>query len=446
MTKKKIGELEGTPIVTGEKNYANEHEYYMTMNGDNTYQKLEQRTNGDQFRLVLGGGGSNTNPDYNVTKQTVTLFNDTIETQQAEEDLYQGVVMNVYFGFVAGETYTVVFDGTSYDIKAIPSPFQEGFVILGEIDGGPSFETYPFNIMYGEPEGIKVMMLYTNTEGSHTVEIKHEEETVITTPEFKSAVDSVTGYSISEGYETLFDGTVETEGDGDFWGMITPAITFIEGDTYKVTFNGTEYICKCFNDAGDLMIGAPHYEEEGIDWSTYPFNIVTYYIGQGQYETSLATNQEGSCTLKIEHLTSSTKTTPAFESMIQGIVGNNSGNQLKMPDQIVRRRMENDDFQVYYCLYESLEPLQSGIYLTTFNPNPGDTYYDIYQVMYDANGNYAKLLSPLIVNDGGEISIPRFNSIINGGNSGGYYLAIYDKRDEDDGFLMKIEYSEQMPG
>lgn len=58
MTKKKIGELEGTPIVTGDKNYANEHEYYMTLNGDNTYQKLEQRTNGDQFRLVLGGGSS----------------------------------------------------------------------------------------------------------------------------------------------------------------------------------------------------------------------------------------------------------------------------------------------------------------------------------------------------------------------------------------------------
>ena len=62
MTKKKIGELEGTTIVTGDKNYASEHEYYMTLNGDNTYQKLEQRTNGDQFRLVLGGsndgGGS----------------------------------------------------------------------------------------------------------------------------------------------------------------------------------------------------------------------------------------------------------------------------------------------------------------------------------------------------------------------------------------------------
>lgn len=56
MTKRKIGELEGTPIVTGDKNYANEHEYYMTLNGDNTYQKLEQRTNGDQFRLVLGSG------------------------------------------------------------------------------------------------------------------------------------------------------------------------------------------------------------------------------------------------------------------------------------------------------------------------------------------------------------------------------------------------------
>lgn len=66
MTKKKIGELEGTPIVTGEKNYANEHEYYMTLNGDNTYQKLEQRTNGDQFKLVLGGGSGSEGGISNV--------------------------------------------------------------------------------------------------------------------------------------------------------------------------------------------------------------------------------------------------------------------------------------------------------------------------------------------------------------------------------------------
>lgn len=86
MDKKKIGELEGTPIVTGDKNYANEHEYYMTLNGDNTYQKLEQRTNGDQFRLVLGGSGSGSGCDCGGFKYN-ELPEPTVVRELTDEDL-----------------------------------------------------------------------------------------------------------------------------------------------------------------------------------------------------------------------------------------------------------------------------------------------------------------------------------------------------------------------
>lgn len=75
MNKRKVGELEGTSIVTGKKNYANEHEYYLTMNEDNTYQKLEQRVSGDKFKLVLGGGSSS-GSDY---QSSGSIVKDMIE-------------------------------------------------------------------------------------------------------------------------------------------------------------------------------------------------------------------------------------------------------------------------------------------------------------------------------------------------------------------------------
>lgn len=308
-------------------------------------------------------GDCSTNPEYNVTKQTVTLFDDTIETEEVIGGMYRGMVENIDFDLVAGETYTVVFDGISYDIKAATSPFDSQNVFLGEMnDGRPSFETYPFGIMLGTDElVVKGLALVTNIEGSHAVEIKHEEGTVTTTPEFKDAVDSVTGYSIDKGCETLFDGTVETvDSEGYTSGIITPTITFVEGNTYKVAFNGTEYTCKCFNDYGNLSIGAT-FNEETPDWSTYPFNIATYNAGGGQNETGLVTNQEGSYTLKIEHLSVSTKTTPAFESMIQSITASSgiqipleansnfvSYSEIKAGNTYLAYYMAYEDGQIYY--------------------------------------------------------------------------------------------------
>lgn len=100
MTKKKIGELDGTPIVTGDKNYANEHEYYMTLNGDNTYQKLEQRTNGDQFRLVLGdgSGGGSTGVANGVVIQDGSIVNNASLRQATEADVAKFSVGNVAVG------------------------------------------------------------------------------------------------------------------------------------------------------------------------------------------------------------------------------------------------------------------------------------------------------------------------------------------------------------
>lgn len=141
MTKRKIGELEGTPIVTGDKNYANEHEYYMTLNGDNTYQKLEQRTNGDQFRLVLGGGSGcdcgiptidkNTQPNIvwrEPTEEDLAKFHSRLIEKVA--DLADGKVPLFYV-----ESHPIDPEDPTYDIITVASPMVEMTFPTEEDDG-----------------------------------------------------------------------------------------------------------------------------------------------------------------------------------------------------------------------------------------------------------------------------------------------------------------------
>lgn len=47
LKKKRVGELDGSHIVTGDKNLVNEYEIYLEMNGDNTYSDFQKRKNGD---------------------------------------------------------------------------------------------------------------------------------------------------------------------------------------------------------------------------------------------------------------------------------------------------------------------------------------------------------------------------------------------------------------
>ena len=417
-------------IIVGNTLPANEDLWLDTSDGE---KKSVLKYKGNP--IVGGGGGGSTNPDYNVTKQTVTLFNDTVETQELG-GIYQAVVENIDFDLIAGENYTVVFDGTSYDVKAIVSPYDEDNVLLGEINGGgPSFETYPFVIMYADEEGAKSMMFVTTIEGSHTVVIKQEEETVTATPEFKSAVDSVTGYSIDKGNETLYDGTVETVVDEEYnIGIITPTITFVEGDTYKVTLNGTEYTCKCLSSLGVLYVGAL-YGDEGFDWSTYPFSIDTQSTNhQGtQLETELCTNQEGSYTLKIEHLTFPTKTTPAFVSMIQGIAGSGStsGCQIIYPDDIV--------WSSSLCSIYNNPPEEGKIYFIPFMDNGstgGEYLYPVYisELTNDNNqiSGSATIIGTPIVTDNGTLTVQPFNRTINPsrGNTKGLLIDYYSNNNE----------------
>lgn len=167
MNKKKIGELDGVPVVTGGKNCANENEYYMTLNGDNTYKKLEQRIDGNKFRLVLGSGSSNLPPvtanDENKVLQVIKVQTGTLVehavivpeqtlsnwTQMDSWGYYTVQNVTNLDKFVAGATATVVINGETYtgDITKTglaPSCRIEGVGAFGiySITGDFIFEPY----------------------------------------------------------------------------------------------------------------------------------------------------------------------------------------------------------------------------------------------------------------------------------------------------------------
>ena len=120
MNKKKVGELYGTPIVTGNKNYANGYEYYLTMNEDNTYRKLEQRISDDKFRTVLGGGGDYTTPtagDVNKVWQVTPVQKGT-KTEEIvivpEQTLVHEQELEYNDKFVPGAQCVAIVNGVEY--------------------------------------------------------------------------------------------------------------------------------------------------------------------------------------------------------------------------------------------------------------------------------------------------------------------------------------------
>lgn len=164
MDKKKVGELDGTPIVTGKKNYANEHEYYLTMNEDNTYRKLEQRVSGDKFRLVLGGGGNDyptpTAGDVNKVWQVTPVQKGT-KTEETvivpEQTLVNGQELEYNDKFVPGAQCVAVIDGVEYRGEVVEYPedpsykFTAGncaFVYLVD----PELENFEFINQTDSPE------------------------------------------------------------------------------------------------------------------------------------------------------------------------------------------------------------------------------------------------------------------------------------------------------
>ena len=158
LKKKKIGELEGTPIVTGDKNYANEHEYYMTLKDDNTYEKLEQRVNGDKFKVIFSDDSVYIGEFYIKDLPVLDGLNDFGKVARVKDTsktaywdgsdwkyLDGKLVIPCYLTFTANE------DGSSVGFiiynngYELPEDFKKP-VLEYSIDGGKTWQDYDFYI------------------------------------------------------------------------------------------------------------------------------------------------------------------------------------------------------------------------------------------------------------------------------------------------------------
>lgn len=96
---------------------------------------------------------------------------------------------------------------------------------------------------------------------------------------------------------TVYEGSVTTVDDeGLNIGQLDDLS--INGNSLKVTFNGTEYTCEKNE---DNSYGAPYDDETGFDWSVYPFSLIPRSNPiTGDSSVRVSTQTAGTYTLKIE--------------------------------------------------------------------------------------------------------------------------------------------------
>lgn len=262
MDKKKVGELEGTPIVIGKKNYANEHEYYLTMNEDNTYKKLEQRVSGDKFRLVLGGGSDYPTPtagDVNKVWQVTPVQKGTKSEETVivpEQTLVNGQELEYNDKFVPGAQCVAVINGVEYRGKIIN---QDDFYIFSGEFGRFEYESKEeLFFFYSEteyPEEATVSLSVIEEVPDYDYNWAPGVKIPIPTAEDEGkvlAVNKVEGDS--KEYELVPTQTVQASRDGVILQNTSNLDKFAVGATVISVLNGTAYTEQVINDGGLLCV------------------------------------------------------------------------------------------------------------------------------------------------------------------------------------------------
>ena len=174
------------------------------------------------------------------------------------------------------------------------------------------------------------------------------------------------GYTVTKSYVTIDQESVITELSGYGWyeNSFIGKFTLIEGDSYKVSFNNTEYECvaKKLGENG-VYIGASspnNFSEE------YPF-----IIASGNNEYRLYTETSGTYTVKIEHLEESVETTHDFESAVKDVLLTNEKNLLIYPDTI-----DSESFTVT-AVYNK-EFVIGNTYIVPFEDSSGIRFLPFY--------------------------------------------------------------------
>ena len=225
-------------------------------------QDLEPITRMEMFLKNFGGGGGSVPkpltydymPEGYPTKsvQTTTLMEEQELAFTSTMGAYAATLTNV-LEIVVGQTYTVKWDGTAYErvCSAFNSaPYLGNLSIVGMGDDTGE----PFLYIYNISQSI-CQFVTTDTSASHTISVKTTAETV-TPMTYDYMPDgypkkSVQTTTLMEERELAF-----TAGLNGAYGA-TPPHKFVpvEGKTYTVNWDGTEYECVCVVVQTKLTLG-----------------------------------------------------------------------------------------------------------------------------------------------------------------------------------------------
>lgn len=256
---------------------------------------------------------------YSCGSTYLEVFAETVEAVQ------EGSVFVAYGtadSELTDESIRVTIDGDSYILPRVDRENRNTRApqlsyYYGEWDFSqflPVFTTYPITIE--GTEGSDNIIIYTQTEGEHQVEIAVLRNGVTTTECFKRAVQSLSGYSCREAEVELFNDTVTTTDSvitGIYTGVISP--TKITADRIRVVYDGTPYTLDK-DENGNY--GTTDYDMTNftIDFEDCPFLI--YWFGNYNVE-AIATETAGDHTLEIYAIETVATLTECFRIAVQSL-------------------------------------------------------------------------------------------------------------------------------
>ncbi len=115
-----------------------------------------------------------------------------------------------------------------------------------------------------------------------------------------ASLDNVEWYNVANAYDVLYEGTPQFYTDDGNYVWIPELASVIPevGSEWRVTINGTEYICVAQNSSKGVIIGNPLHVGGTDDGSGMPFAFYNYQTQAMAGDTT--TLQQGFYTIKIE--------------------------------------------------------------------------------------------------------------------------------------------------
>lgn len=259
-------------------------------------------------------GIENAQSGYECTSSEVTLVsNETIST--SEENTFLS-----YTNLIDADTLVVYFDGTRYECPKISGgSAYNAYGGYSSSEEATDFSEYPFAICSAIETEVPTRrnIVYTETAGTHTIELKVVSEVVSTTECFEKAVKKFTGYECKETLKTLTEESIASTG--------MPPIAYlsytqlIDASSITVTFDGTEYVLG--RTTGLSPFNAPAYVYGDANNPSSPFRIFSTISSSDVSKRNgvLVPPPSGTHTIKIEVAEGSVTTTPCFEKAVKSV-------------------------------------------------------------------------------------------------------------------------------